>query len=85
MEELYEIIELKIKESGYLSQVSGLQIYNEVSDFIDDKEVGSYLFMVNKDENLVFEYKIDVMNDNFNLSYIKITDNGKHYHIDFDN
>ena len=33
----------------------------------------------------IYEYKIDVMEDQFNLSYLDIKANGKTYHIDFDN
>lgn len=85
MDEFYQIIEAKIKDSGYLPSVNGLQIYNELSDFIEDKETGSYLFLSNKDGETVFEYKVDVLHDDFNLSYINITENGNQYHVDFDN
>lgn len=85
MEELYRLIEEKIYESGYEGQVSGADIYDEICDEIEDKEEGSYIFMSKKDDNIVYEYKIDVMEDQFNLSYLDIKDNGKTYHIDFDN
>ena len=84
MEEIYRIIEEKIKASGYIGVVSGEEIYDEICDEIEDKEEGSYIFMSKKEDDVFFEYKIDVMDEQFNLSYIDInTPNGK-YHIDFD-
>ncbi len=70
MEEIYRIIEEKIKESGYLGYVSGEELYEEICDEIEDKENGSYIFMSKKEDDVFFEFKIDVMDDNFNLSYI---------------
>ena len=66
-------------------QVSGEEIYDEICDEIEDKEEGSYIFMSKKEDDTIYEYKIDVMEDQFNLSYLDIKANGKTYHIDFDN
>ena len=85
MEELYRIIEEKIYASGYEGKVSGEEIYDEICDEIEDKEEGSYIFMSKKEDDVIYEYKIDVMEDQFNLSYLDIKSNGKTYHIDFDN
>lgn len=84
MDELYDLIELKIKESGYQGEVSGYHIYNELCDEIEDKENGTYLFMSKKEDDVLYEYKIDIMDDAFNLSYIDIHDKGVVYHVDFD-
>lgn len=84
MEELYEFIENKVKESGYTKEISGYELYNEICDFIEDKENGTYIFMSKPDKDMVMEYKVDVMSDNFNLSYIKITTPSEVYHCDFD-
>ncbi|MBO3446508.1 hypothetical protein, partial [Clostridium sp. CCUG 7971] len=60
-------------------------IYDEICDQIEEAENGSYIFMSKKDDDVFFEYKIDVMDDNFNLSYIDInTPQGK-INVDFDN
>lgn len=84
MQELYRLIEEKIKTAGYTGAVDGREIYDEICDEIENKENGSYIFMSKKEEDVFFEYKIDVMSDNFNLSYIDInTPNGK-VHVDFD-
>lgn len=85
MEELYRMIEDKIYSAGYEGQVSGEEIYDEICDEIEDKEEGSYIFMSKKEDDTIYEYKIDVMEDQFNLSYLDIKANGKTYHIDFDN
>lgn len=84
MDEIYKIIEDKIKESGCTLEVSGYAIYNELSDFIEEKENGSYIFLSKPFENVVFEYGLDVMQDDFNLSYLDITSPEGSYHIDFD-
>ena len=79
------MIEDKIYAAGYEGQVSGEEIYDEICDEIEDKEEGSYIFMSKKENVTIYEYKIDVMEDQFNLSYLDIKANGKTYHIDFDN
>lgn len=84
MEELYHFIEFKIKQSGYSGEIDGYQIYNEISDFIEEKEIGTYLFFSKPDEQTVIEYKVEVLEEQFNLSYIKITSADKIYYIDFD-
>lgn len=84
MEQLFKFIEDKIKESGYTGKVDGKEIYNEISDEIEDKDNGTYIFMSKKEDDLVFEYRVDVMNDDFNLSYIGIVQNETRYHSNFD-
>ena len=72
MEEIYRLIEEKIKASGYLGYASGEEIYDEICDEIEEKENGSYIFMSKKEDDVFFEFKIDVMDENFNLSYIVV-------------
>lgn len=84
MDELYEMIEYKIRASGYQGEFSGEEIYNEICDEIDNKENGTYIFMIKKTDTLLYEYKIDVMEEEFNLSYIDIHDEGTVTHISFD-
>ena len=64
-------------------------IYNKekkvtTKDEIEEKENGSYIFMSKKEDDVFFEFKIDVMDENFNLSYIDINTPEKKYHVDFD-
>ncbi|CEN77642.1 hypothetical protein [Paraclostridium sordellii] len=84
MEEIYKLIEEKIKNAGYNGPISGEEIYEEICDEIEDKENGSYIFMSKKEDDVLFEYKIDVMDENFNLSYIDIVTPVGKIHIDFD-
>lgn len=84
MEELYRMIEEKIHAAGYEKVVDGEEIYNEICDDIEDKDNGTYLFLSKKKDGTIFEYKVDVMDDNFNLSYIHITEKSGMFHINFD-
>ena len=45
MEELYQEIENRILAAGYLEKVDGLEIYEQISDQIEGKENGSYIFL----------------------------------------
>ena len=84
MEEIYRLIEEKISNSGYTGFVNGEEIYDEICDEIEDKEIGSYIFMSKKEDDVLFEYKIDVMEEQFNLSYIDINSPQGKFHVDFD-
>ncbi len=84
MEEIYKLIEEKIKSAGYNGDISGAEIYEEICDEIEEKENGSYIFMSKKEDDIFFEYKIDVMDENFNLSYIDINTPIGKVHVDFD-
>ena len=44
MEELYRIIEQKIKDAGYPRSISGEMVYGDICDQIEGKENGSYVF-----------------------------------------
>lgn len=84
MEELYKTIEEKIKESGYSKEVDGEAIYEEICDLIEKKENGTYLFISKQNDGTIFEYKVEIMDENFNLSYIHITEKTGMFHINFD-
>ena len=84
MKAFYKAIEDKIKSSGYPGIVNGEAIYDEICEEIDDKENGSYLFMCKQEDNVYYEYKIDVMDDSFNLAYMIIHTNEKDLHVTFD-
>lgn len=84
MEELYKMIIAKIQASGYPVPVDGEEIYNEICDEIEGKEPGSYLFLSKKEGDTFFEYKLQVMEDQFNLSSLDIHTQNQIYHVDFD-
>ena len=84
MEELYRLIEQKIKDSGYPGEVSGEEIYNEICDEMEQKENGSYLFMIKKTDYVYFECRVDIMDEEFDLPYMDIHAGDAVYHVDFD-
>lgn len=84
MEELYRMIEEKITAAGYGGSIDGEAIYNEICDQVEDKENGTYLFLSKREDGSIFEYKVDIMEEEFNLSYIHITEKGGMYHVNFD-
>ncbi len=84
MEEFYQAIEEAIRMTGYQGPVDGEEIYDEICDEIEDKEPGAYVFMSKKTDDTFFEYKIQVFEDQFNLSSIDIHSLNQVYHADFD-
>lgn len=84
MEELYRIIEKKIEDAGYTRKVDGEEIYEEICDQIEGQGNGSYIFMSKKEDDVFFEYKIDIMDEEFNLSYIDINMPDSKIRVDFD-
>ena len=72
MDEFYRVIEDKIRRSGYDGPADGEDIYNDICDQMEDKEEGVYVFMSKKTEDIFFEYKVEIFEDQFNLSYIDL-------------
>lgn len=84
MDELYKMIEDRILASGYTGQINGYEIYNEICDFVDGKENGAYVFMSKKEDSEVYEYNVQIHEEDFNLSTLTIMTKDKSYIIDFD-
>ena len=84
MEELYRLIEEKIRNSGYPGEIDGREFYNEVSDEADDQEEGSYIFIIKKSDTLFYQGCMEIMKNQFDLHYVDIHDGEKVYHVDFD-
>ena len=70
MDELYQIIEQKIKASGYPREISGAKVYNDICDQIEGKENGEYLLLSKFEDDVVFEYHITVKDEEFNLGFL---------------
>jgi len=85
MEELYRIIEEKIKASGYPGEVDGFEFYEDINAEAEEKENGTYIFMINKEDNIRYEGCIEIMDENFDLHYVDIFVDEEKYHVDFDN
>ena len=84
MEELYQLIEEKIKESGCPCEISGRDFYNDVSAEADDKENGTYLFIIKKSDELSYHGCVKIMDEEFDLPYVDIHVGETVYHVDFD-
>lgn len=84
MEEIFQAIEQKIKESGYPGSVSGAAVYDDICDQIDEKENGTYLLLSKFEEDVVFEYQITILDEQFNLETLKIKAPEGEFDINFD-
>lgn len=70
MNELYKMIQDKIKSSGYPREISGEAVYEDICDQIDGKENGSYVLLSKFEDDVIFEYHITVMDEEFNLGVL---------------
>ena len=70
MEELYRAIEKKIKDAGYPRAISGEAVYGDICDQIEGKENGMYILLSKFEEDVVFEYHITILDDDFNLGLL---------------
>ena len=84
MEELYTLIEEKIKASGYPGTIDGCEFYGDISDESDEKENGTYMFLVKKTDTLSYQGCMTIMDEQFDLHYVDIHDGPATYHVDFD-
>lgn len=84
MRELYEAIEKKIKESGYPREISGQEVYEDICEQIDGKENGAYLLFSKFEEDVIFEYNITVLDEEFNLGVMTMRTPEGVYTVDFD-
>jgi hypothetical protein len=84
MEQFFKAIDEKIRKSEYPGEVSGEEIYAEISDEAEDQEEGSYLFMKKQNDDIMFEYRVDILEDNINLATLTIHTPERKYFIDFD-
>ena len=84
MDEFYRVIEDKIRRSGYDGPTDGEDIYNDICDQMENKEEGVYVFMSKKTEDIFFEYKVEIFEDQFNLSYIDLHTPDNPFHVDID-
>lgn len=84
MEELYAAIEKKINESGYPRLISGEAVYNDICDQIEGKENGTYILLSKFEDDVIFEYHITVMDDDFNLGVLTMRTPEGVFETDFD-
>jgi len=84
MEQFFKAIDEKIRKSGYHGEVSGKEIYAEISDEAEDQDEGNYLFMKKQNDDIMFEYRVDILEHNINLATLTIHTPEREYFIDFD-
>ena len=84
MNELYELIEQKIKESGYPREITGEAVYNDIYDQIEGKENGIYLLLSKFEEDVIFEYHITIRDEDFNLGILTMRTPEGTFEVDFD-
>ena len=84
MNELYKLIEEKIKASGYPREINGREFYDDVSEEADEKENGDYIFLIKKTEELMYRGCMTIIDDQFDLHYVDIHVGDQKYHVDFD-
>lgn len=84
MEEFYEAIEERIRQAGYRGVVDGEEIYDEISDEIEDKENGEYILMSRQEDDRYMEYYVTVLDEEFDLKRIVIHDNDDEWVVEMD-
>lgn len=84
MQELYDLIEEKIKAAGYPGEIDGYEFYGDVSAEADEKENGTYIFIIKKSDTLSYQGCMTIMDEQFDLHYVDIHDGVASYHVDFD-
>lgn len=84
MNELYEAIEKKIKDSGYPEPISGADVYDDICDQIEGKENGTYMLLSKFADHVIFEYQITIWEEEFNLGFLTIRTPDGVYEINFD-
>lgn len=84
MEELYKIIEEKIRRSGYPGEISGEEFYRDVSAEADEHETGMYIFLIKKSDSVFYQGCMEILEDQFDLKYVDIHEGDAVWHVDFD-
>lgn len=84
MNELYEMIEKKIKEADYPRAISGKAVYDDICEQIEGKENGSYILLSKFEDDVIFEYHITIFEEEFNLGILNMKTPEGVFTVDFD-
>ena len=84
MQELYDLIEKKIKKAGYPGFIDGEEFYADISDEVEEQDNGAFMFLIKKSDTLSYQGCMTIMDDEFDLHFVDIHDGDKTYHVDFD-
>ena len=74
----------KLRTPVYPRLISGEDVYNDICDQIEGKENGTYILLSKFDDDVVFEYHITVMDDDFNLGVLTMRTPEGVFETDFD-
>ena len=55
MQELYDLIEDKIKEAGYPGEIDGEEFYGDICDEVDEQDNGTFMFIIKKSELVSYQ------------------------------
>ena len=84
MNELYQLIEEKIKAAGYLGDIDGREFYDDINNEADNQENGKYLFIIKKTDEISYHGCMTIMDEEFDLHFVDIHVGETVYHVDFD-
>ena len=70
MNELYELIEERIKSAGYMRDIDGKDFYYDISAEAEEKEDGTYMFIIKKTETLFYKGCMTIMEKEFDLHFV---------------
>ena len=72
------------RNNQYSRAISGEMVYGDICDQIEGKENGSYVLLSKVEDDVIFEYHITVMDDEFNLGLLTIRTPEGVFETDFD-
>lgn len=84
MEELYQLIEEKIKKSGYPGRIHGKEFYELISAEADKQETGTYVFLIKLTDTDFYQGCMEILEEQFDLKYVDIHEGDQVWHVDFD-
>ena len=84
MNELFELIEKKIKASGYPRAIRGEDVYEDICDQIEGKENGSYILLSKFEDDVIIEYHITIRDQDFILWILTMRTPEGVFETDFD-
>ena len=84
MNELFKLIEKKIKASGYPRAIRGEDVYEDICDQIEGKENGSYILLSKFEDDVIFEHHITIRDQDFNLGILTMRTPEGVFETDFD-
>ena len=73
-----------IEKNSGKEYAAGADVYDDICDQIEGKENGSYILLSKFEDDVIFEYHITVMDDDFNLGVLTMRTPEGVFETDFD-